>query len=99
MNTPLDIPEGLLPEAVDLRRAAALIKHCNPDMMNLDGLDAIVSEVKSDLRITQALAAVAVIAYQVPGWCETRQPPGAIRPGCPNLPLLPDGSQRKGHRR
>jgi hypothetical protein len=31
------IPPGLLPEAVDLRRAAALIKHANPDRMDLAG--------------------------------------------------------------
>lgn len=61
-----EIPPGLIPEAVDLRRAAALIKHANPDQMNLDGLAAIIAEVKTDRRITEILVATAVIAHQVP---------------------------------
>jgi hypothetical protein len=70
------IPPGLIPEAIDLRRAAALIKHANPDRMSLAGLEAIIAEVKGDLRITQALVAVAVISYQIPGGVKLGSPEG-----------------------
>lgn len=62
-----NIPPGLLPEAVDLRRAAVLAIHANPERLNLDGIGAVVSEVKGDLRITQLVAALGVLAYAVSG--------------------------------
>ena len=61
-----EIPAGIVPGPTDIRRAAALLIHANPNATNAAGIAAIVDELKADLRITEALVAVALVAYASP---------------------------------
>ena len=54
---------GIVPGPTDVRRAAALLIHANPDALNPAGVAAIVAELKGDLRITEVLTALCAIAY------------------------------------
>jgi len=56
---------AVVPRAVDLRRAAALIRHTDPERFDVRGVGAIVAEIKGDLRYIQALTALAVVAREV----------------------------------
>lgn len=57
------IPPGIVPDDRDMRRAAALMIHANPDRTDPAGIAAIVAEIKGDLRITEALCALVILAY------------------------------------
>lgn len=57
------ISPRLSPGPTDIRRAAALLIHANPDATNPAGVAAIIAEVKTDRRITELFMALAVIAY------------------------------------
>jgi len=69
-------PTVVGPQPVDIRRAAVLLKHFNPDCVDLCGVNAVIDEAKSDQRGTQLLAAVAVVAYMLPADVRLGSPEG-----------------------
>jgi hypothetical protein len=61
------IPPGIIPQAKDLRRAAALLIAADPMAFNVAGVGENIAEVKlTDRRITELITALAVQAYQTP---------------------------------
>lgn len=61
------IPPGIIPEAKDLRRAAALLIAADPLAFNLPAVMDVLNEVKTtDQRVTPLITAMSVLAYQSP---------------------------------
>lgn len=65
MTTTPPIP-GVIPEATDLRRAAAMLIAADPMAFNAPAVADIVQQVKADLRITELMTGMAVLAYKTP---------------------------------
>lgn len=65
MTTETEFP-GLVPEARDLRRAAAMLIAADPMGINAAAIAEVIEQVKSDLRITELMMGMAVLAYQAP---------------------------------
>lgn len=65
MTTETPIP-GLIPEARDLRRAAAMLIAADPMCINASAIAEVIEQVKSDLRITELMMGMAVLAYKAP---------------------------------
>lgn len=65
MTTEIPIP-GVIPEAKDLRRAAAMLIAADPMGFNFPGIAEIIEQVKLDLRITELMTGMAVLAYKTP---------------------------------
>ncbi|MCX2929269.1 hypothetical protein ORI20_03210 [Mycobacterium sp. CVI_P3] len=63
--TQSNVPAGLLPEAVDLRRAAAVLLAADPVLINAEGIGDVITEVKHDLRITELVVAVSIVAHRI----------------------------------
>lgn len=63
---PASVPAGVVPEATDLRRAAAMLIAADPMAFNLDAVAEIIGQVKNDLRITELVTGMAVLAYRTP---------------------------------
>ena len=51
------------PGIVDYGRAARLLIYCNPDRLDLDGINATLTDVQSAGRATQVILALCDIAH------------------------------------
>lgn len=61
------VKRTLIPEAVDLRRAAELILACDPSLFDVTRAGEVIAEVKlTDRRITQLMTACATHFYLNP---------------------------------
>ncbi|MGV0746267.1 hypothetical protein [Mycolicibacterium sp. XJ870] len=89
------IPDGILPEATDLRRAAAILLHADPVTFNLTGVAEVIAEVKlTDRRIIELITGMAVLAYQTPD-LGTEEGQRALRNSWAHYKTIEQ--QRKGH--
>lgn len=52
-----------LPDARDIRRAAALIQHANPNAFDVAGINAVLAEIHVDHRTTELILATATICH------------------------------------
>ncbi|NLV77778.1 MAG: hypothetical protein GXY65_00235 [Rhodococcus sp.] len=63
MTTPNPAP--CIPEPADIRRAAALLMHTDPDGTLTAGVDAILTEAHDLDRITQLIVALCAVTYGI----------------------------------
>lgn len=51
--------------SADFRRAGALLLHANPTDFNLDGIDAVLDEVRENQRNAELVIALAMAVYGI----------------------------------
>lgn len=61
----MTITPAELPRAVDVRRAAALLMHADPDGIHVAGVEAVLAEVDHDGRTTELYLALCSLIYGI----------------------------------
>jgi hypothetical protein len=67
------------PGHIDYSRATRLLIYTNPDRIDLDGINAVLTDIQSDSRATQAILALCTIAHSRDKALSTDQGVEALR--------------------
>ena len=67
------------PGLIDYNRATRLLIYTNPDQIDIDGINATLTDIQSDGRVTQAVLCLCTIAHTLSEGLRTEQGTEGLR--------------------